>query len=149
MYFVVKGPGFYVKLPGEVDLDPATGQLKATFDNTPQLPFSRMRVDFQGGSQAPLATPAACGTYSTPRRDHLMGLRVHRWRWTAPTRIDQNCDRKAFTPSFTAGTTNGGRRAVLALHVLADPPGCGWATSRAVEMGLPKGMLADIGSVAQ
>src|SRR5215218_6133501 len=105
MYLVVKGPGFYVKLPGKVDLDPATGQLKVSFDNTPQLPFSRMRVQLQGGSQAALATPAVCGTYNTH-------VEITSWASAtpvaldSPTRIDQNCEPKAFSPSFSAGMTN-------------------------------------------
>ena len=65
VYLVVKGPGFYVKLPGKVDLDPSTGQITTTFDNNPQLPFSDLRLDLDGGTRAPLSLPAACGTYTT------------------------------------------------------------------------------------
>ena len=65
VYLVVKGPGFFVKLPGKVDLDPGTGQITTTFDNNPQLPFSDLRLDLDGGTRAPLSLPAACGTYTT------------------------------------------------------------------------------------
>ena len=38
-----------------------TGQLVATFKNTPQLPFEDLNLHFFGGSRAPLGTPALCG----------------------------------------------------------------------------------------
>ncbi len=67
MYIVVKDPysGVIVKLAGEVKPDPVTGQLVSTFDNTPQLPFENLRLNFFGGSRAPLGTPALCGSYTT------------------------------------------------------------------------------------
>jgi hypothetical protein len=58
--------GVFVKLAGKLAVDPATGQLTATFDGLPQLPYSHLQVHFREGQRSPLATPAACGTYSTP-----------------------------------------------------------------------------------
>jgi hypothetical protein len=57
--------GVNLKLVGHVDLDPRTGQLTTTFDETPQLPFTDLKLQFSSGAQAALATPATCGTYST------------------------------------------------------------------------------------
>jgi hypothetical protein len=67
MYLVAEEPehGVLVKLPGEVSLNEATGQITTTFENTPQLPFSDLKLEFYGTDRAPLATPALCGTYST------------------------------------------------------------------------------------
>ena len=47
-----------VKLPGDVKLDPATGQITTIFDNLPQVPFTSFALSFQGGSHAVLANPA-------------------------------------------------------------------------------------------
>jgi hypothetical protein len=57
--------GVNLKLVGNVDLDPRTGQVTATFNETPQLPFTDLKLQFSGGAQAALATPATCGTYAT------------------------------------------------------------------------------------
>ncbi|MDX6624937.1 MAG: hypothetical protein QOE75_2869 [Solirubrobacterales bacterium] len=63
LYIVGRGPGVVIKLPGKVEPDPGTGQLVATFDNNPQLPFSSFSLRFNGGERAPLATPPTCGIY--------------------------------------------------------------------------------------
>jgi hypothetical protein len=67
MYLVAEDPvsGTLVKLPGRVALSPATGQIEATFENNPQLPFEDAELHFFGGERAPLASPARCGTYTT------------------------------------------------------------------------------------
>ena len=73
MYVVVRGPGVLVKIPGRVDADPVTGRLTATFKNNPQLPVSVLRVKLPGGENAPLATPASCGTHQTATEHRVVG----------------------------------------------------------------------------
>ena len=65
LYVVAKGDGVLIKLPGVVSLDPVTGRVVSTFDNTPQLPFSRLHVAFKGGARAPLSQANTCGSKTT------------------------------------------------------------------------------------
>ncbi len=64
IYLVAKGPGIIIKLPGKIEMDQTTGQVTATFDDNPQLPFSNLHLEFKSGARAPLVTPT-CGTYKT------------------------------------------------------------------------------------
>lgn len=147
LYIAAKGPGFWVKLPGKIDLDQTTGRITATFDNTPQLPFSRMRVAFQGGSQAPMATPDRCGTFYTH-------VEITSWASSTPVSsdspmtINQNCGPKALAPSFTAGTTNpmAGQYSPFTFTATRLD---GMPAIQQVTSVLPAGLLADIGSVPQ
>ncbi len=67
MYIVAEDAysGSLVKLGGEVSINPDTGQIVATFKNTPDVPFENLELHFFGGERAPLATPSHCGTYTT------------------------------------------------------------------------------------
>jgi hypothetical protein len=67
LYFVLKNPtlGAILKLPVEVEPDPNTGQLVATLDDVPQLPFSHFNATLRTGARAALVTPSACGTHTT------------------------------------------------------------------------------------
>jgi hypothetical protein len=74
MYMVAEDPvsGSLVKLPGKVELGGeegveglAPGQVRATFEDNPQLPFEDAELHFFGGERAPLASPSRCGTYTT------------------------------------------------------------------------------------
>lgn len=78
-YIVAEDPvsGTLVKIPGQVVpcervgqvvagiACQAAGQLISSFEDTPQLPFEDLEVHFFGGANAPLATPALCGSYTT------------------------------------------------------------------------------------
>jgi len=99
--------GIVVKLEGHVSLNQQTGQLTATFDNNPQLPFSDFKLTLGGGSRATLANSRVCGAESTS---------LDMTPWSSPLttdlltsstfEIDQGCIAPQFNPSFAAGTTN-------------------------------------------
>lgn len=67
IYLVAKSirRGILVKVAGELEPDPVTGSLTATFDELPQLPYSDLSIRFVEGQRSPLATPPACGSVST------------------------------------------------------------------------------------
>ena len=67
LYIAVKGPGFWLKLPGKIEADPETGQLTTIFDDNPQLPFSNLHLQLAGGPRAALSVPVPAGpTTSAP-----------------------------------------------------------------------------------
>jgi hypothetical protein len=72
-YVVVEDPrtGVIAKLPAKIEAGGqpgveglAAGQLRTLVADSPQFPFSELRVHIFGGSDAPLRTPPVCGTYT-------------------------------------------------------------------------------------
>jgi hypothetical protein len=116
IYVVLHGDGVWVKLAGEVQANPTTGQLTALFgevpsfeghpaiEGTPRLPFNELKLDFFSGPRASLMTPG-CGEYTA-------GTLMTPWSGTAPVstqtpafKISTGCG-GGFAPGFTAGTVN-------------------------------------------
>jgi hypothetical protein len=145
MYLAIKGPGFYLKLPGKVEADPETGQLTASFSDTPQLPFERLQLSLRGGANAPLVTPSACGTYST---------QVEMTSWaspipvsmTSPMTINEGCGGGGFEPGLEAGTVSpdAGSSSPFLLRVTRND---GEQNIGSIDTTLPKGLLAKLAGV--
>jgi len=66
LYILAEEPqsGVTVKLAGQVKLS-ETGQVTASIEDLPQLPFEDVTLQFFGGERALLATPANCGPYTS------------------------------------------------------------------------------------
>ena len=145
MYLAVKGPGFYLKLPGKVEADPVTGQLTTTFDNNPQLPFERLQLALRDGPTAPLVAPADCGSYVTR-------VRVTSWASAvpialdSPMTIDAGCATNGFAPKLDAGTVSAraGRASPFFLRVTRQD---GEQNISRIQATLPEGALAKLAGV--
>lgn len=111
VFVVAQGSGVVVKLAGSVAADPVTGQLTATFDENPQLPFTDMTLKLYGGANAALANSAQCETMAasaqlTSFADATVSLSSPSFTTSldgagAPCPLP-----RPFAPSFAAGTTN-------------------------------------------
>ena len=66
LYIVVKDParGIIVKLQGHIEPNETTGQLVTTFDENPQVPFSKFTLELDQDQTSPLVSPPACGSYT-------------------------------------------------------------------------------------
>jgi hypothetical protein len=113
MYIVARDPiaGVLVKLPGVVRLDERTGQIVATFENTPDLPFEHLELHFFGGERAPLGTPALCGTYTadaafTPWSGNGASHPTTTFDVTSGPNGKPCSDPLPFKPELTAGMTS-------------------------------------------
>jgi len=112
-----------IKLPGKVEAGGygpysaahglAPGQLRAVFDNNPQLPFGELVFKFKEGPRTPLANPQTCGTYTTTS---LLEPWSAPFSASATSESPFNVDwdghggachsSMPFSPSFTAGTAS-------------------------------------------
>jgi hypothetical protein len=146
LWFVARGPGLVLKIPGKVDPDPVTGRLVATFNNTPQLPFSKLSTSFKGGPRAALVNPKACGTYTTTAS-------LTPWSGGPAVQsadsftLDQNCDQAGkFEVTMNAGVLDpaAGKSSPFVLK-LTRPSG--QQNFGSVTTVLPPGLLAHVGDV--
>jgi hypothetical protein len=122
MYLVAEEPatGVLVKLPGKVALNEATGQITTTFEDTPQTPFSELKLEFYGTARAPLATPALCGTYNTeasfmPWSGEPAAHPPASFQITSGPNGSPCSDPLPFSPALASGTTNNNAGAFSAL----------------------------------
>ena len=154
IYVAVADPqsGVVIKLAGHVVADPSTGQLTATFDNNPQLPFSDFKLDFFGGPRAALATPESCGSFQSTSA-------LTPWSAVDPNNptpgeiaspsdgftLNSGCV-SGFAPGFTAGTAssqaNGFSPFVLSVSRSDQDQELG-----GVSVTLPEGLLGMLSSV--
>lgn len=149
VYLVAKGPGLFIKLAGRVEANAVTGQLTATFDDNPQLPFSNLHLEFKGGDRAALVNPAKCGTYTT----HAVLT-----SWSGATAVSDSsfaisrdglgapCARPRFSPSLSAGgsRTRAGKSTSFTLRLArADED----EELRSLTVRMPQGLLAKVAGV--
>ncbi|HEY6780968.1 MAG TPA: hypothetical protein VI111_08445 [Thermoleophilaceae bacterium] len=139
--------GVHIKLPGEIRLDPQSGQVTAVFAELPQLPFSSLEVRFKGGPRAVLANPIDCGSYST--RSVLTP-----WSGSAPVTTeslfevgDSSCSGTLpFDPAVQAGTIDPVARAFTAF-VFRVQRQDGRQELERLALTLPPGVTAKLASV--
>jgi hypothetical protein len=161
MYLVAEDPisGILVKLPGEVSLNGVSGQITATFKNSPQVPFEDAELHFFGGDRAPLSTPALCGSYTTQAT-------LTPWSGNAPVNTsstfkiltgpnggpcpnpagEQSLSALPFAPALTAGTTSnqaGGFSPFTMTMSRED----GNQNLQAVVLHMPPGLLGTVSTV--
>jgi hypothetical protein len=147
VYLVARGPGLIVKLAGRVESDPLTGRLTAVFDELPQLPFSAVRLAFDGGPRAVLVNPPLCGSY---------GVSGELTSWSGAVRtvassfvVDGGCvgvGARPFAPGFAAGVENpvAGGSSPFHLRVTRDDAD---EELRRVTVRLPRGLLGRLADV--
>lgn len=155
LYLVAEEPqaGVLVKLAGKVTTNETTGQVTTSFENTPELPFNDLKLEFPAGERAALSTPAGCGTYTT-------AATFTPWSGTAPVTstssfsITSGPDGSAcanpqpFAPTISAGVTNlnAGAFSPLTTTITREDPDQQLAS---VQVKLPEGLAGVITGVPE
>jgi hypothetical protein len=153
LYVVARDPvsGVLVKVAGQVTPDPVTGQLVSTFDNTPELPFEDLALNFFGGSRAPLVTPALCGTYTTtasfaPWSGNPPVESSSEFQITSGPNRRPCADPLPFAPTLQAGSTDiqtGGYTQFTTTMSRED----GEQPLDAIQLHLPEGLIGSLSQV--
>jgi uncharacterized repeat protein (TIGR01451 family) len=158
-YLVAQGEGITIKLAGRFDRDPVTGQITATFDNNPQLPFSDFKLHFKSGDRGVLVTPRQCGAYNTETslvpwsaadpNNPVPSEIVHRssaFNITSGPSGSPCPSPGQFAPSFEAGTVTPIAGAYTPLVVKASRPD-GSQPLKGLDVDLPPGLLGKLAGI--
>ncbi|HEX6781141.1 MAG TPA: hypothetical protein VF125_03825 [Solirubrobacterales bacterium] len=143
--------GVYLKLPAEIETNKTTGQVTTVFNGIdklgglPQVPFSKLELNVFGGPRAPLATPAACGTYQ-------LHYSFQPWSGRAavegdtPLQVTQGCGKGGFSPKLAAGSlsSRGGKFSPFAFTLTRED---GEANPQTIALHMPQGLLAKLKGV--
>lgn len=154
IYLVGEAEGVRVKLPGEIALDPSTGRLVTTFDNTPQVPFSDFKLNFFGGPSAVLATPVTCGTQGssavlTPWSGNAaITANSQITVSSGPTGCFSTPGQRPFAPSLEAGVESNGAATSSPFTLQVNRPD-GNQELGGIDATLPKGLLATLKGVPE
>jgi len=147
VYLVARGPGLIVKLAGRVESDPLSGRLTAVFDELPQLPFSSVRLAFDGGPRAVLVNPPLCGRY-------VVGGELTSWSGAvrgvaAAFDVDAGCfgaGARPFAPGFFAGVESPVAGGSSPFHLRVTRTDADEELRR-VTVRLPRGLLGRLADV--
>jgi hypothetical protein len=136
--------GLHIKIPGELQPDPASGRLTAVFSDLPQVPVEEIDLNVWGGSKAPLQNPDHCGTFTTDYSfaPHSQDPAVI---GQSQMTIDEGCNH-GFNPSLHGGVPNAvaGKFSPLVIDLIRED---GDQQLRGFELELPDGELAKIKGV--
>ena len=167
LYLVARDPvsGVLIKIAGKVSacertgetlegvVCQAPGQLISTFNDTPELPFEDLTLHFFGGSRAPLATPHACGSYTTTAAIAPWSGEPAAELVSSPFEIASGPTGGAclptpapFTPSLTGGSTNVQAGALTSFATTMSRED-GQQTLQAITLHMPAGLSGELPGV--
>jgi hypothetical protein len=147
----IQGFGLDVKVEGRVAADPLTGQLTATFEGLPEVPFGEFKLRFRGGPNAVLSNPQACGTYTTtsqltPFSGNPPATPSSPFTTSADGSGAPCSASQPFGPGVSLWGTSGQAGAYSSVSVaVTRPDGQGYLSSIAAH--LPPGLLGNVASV--
>jgi len=140
IWVVADDLGAHVKLPGDLEVDKATGQIRSVVMDLPQVPVREVKLLFKSGFRAPLVNPQTCGTYLT------------HWEFTpwsgtgtvvgdTPMTINEGCATGGFSPTLSAGATDvgGGVHSPFLFTISRED---GEQNPAGLDIALPKGLAA-------
>jgi hypothetical protein len=154
----LSGSGVIVKLEGRIEVGGhgqfskldglAPGQLRISFDETPQFPLEEVKVTLPGGPRAGLANPQACGTATTETVLEPSSAPQSGANATPSSSFQVSGCSSAFKPGFVAGTVTqiAGGYSPFVLQLSRQD---GEQDLSGLEVTLPEGLLAKLSGVAE
>ncbi len=146
--------GISVRLVGKTKADPVTGQLTTELNETPQTPFTSVKLRFDGAKSV-LSSPPTCATaettsslepWSTPASTKAPSGKFTLSSVPGGGSCPQTLAQRSFAPSYTAATdsTKAGAYSPFRVHI-GRPDG--QQEVKLVNVTLPKGLTGNLSGI--
>jgi hypothetical protein len=151
IWIVADDLGLHIKLPGDLEVDKATGQVHSIvlgapqLEGMPQAPLREVKLLLKSGFRAPLVTPDHCGTFYT-HYEFIPWSGGPPAVGSTPMQITEGCDTGGFAPKLSAGSTEsqGGAFAPFTFTITRQD---GEQNLAGLEVTLPKGIAASFAGI--
>jgi len=147
VWLVADDQGAHVKLPAQLEVDEATGQISSVVIDVPQVPVREVKLVMKSGFRAPVLNPPACGAYEA-------SFEFVPWsgnpsvKGKSPFVINGGCNVGGFDPKLRAGTLDpaAGRHSPFLFTLTRED---GEQNPAALNVTLPQGLSASFLGVGQ
>ena len=151
LYLLIEGSGNRIKLAGDVTIDQNTGQITTKFVNNPQVPFTDLRLELNGGDRSILQNPSSCGPHEGQAvlEGWTEDLDTHQrvTKTVFPSVSVTNCSSDPpFQPSVSAHADDESAGASSTSHLGVDRPD-GDARLTKLQLALPSGLVGSLTTV--
>ena len=153
VFLTASGFGMNVKLVGSLIPNPETGQVTASFQNLPQVPFDEFDLHLFSGERALMATPNTCTIYTTEanffpwdaalpptKSSQIFGLQAGPHGAECPGQV------RPFNPSLVAGTEH--ERGAYSAFTLKLSREDGDQTLGDLNFTMPPGLTANLHGIS-
>ncbi|MEN0014432.1 MAG: hypothetical protein AAGC46_13780, partial [Solirubrobacteraceae bacterium] len=131
-----------VKLEGDLDVNPSTGDVTAVFDNLPPVAFTSFALTLRGGTNPVLSMPRTCGVASGS--SSMTAQTGGTASPAASINVNVNCaDATTFAPTFATSITPTKAGANTTMTTTIGVPERNRTLSN-LALNLPAGLLANI-----
>ena len=147
VWVVADDLGAHIKLPAQLEVDKATGQMTSVLLEAPQAPLREVKLAVKSGFRAPLMTPPTCGTYSSAYDLRPWSGEPDAENTTTPMKIDEGCDTGGFDPKLNAGPIQSaaGHHSPFTFTLTRED---GEQNPASLDVTLPRGMSATFAGIA-
>ena len=147
IYLEVAGSGIVVKLKGVASVNPETGQVTTRFTETPQFPFSEVKLKLNGGPRASLANSQTCGQ-ATVTSELTPWSTPYTPTATPGANFAIGGCTGGFNPAFVAGTTTPTAGA-FSPFTLMFSRGDGEQDLSGLTVDMPEGLVGRIAGIGE
>jgi len=154
IWIVADDLGLHLKLPAELEVDKATGQIHSIvlgapkLEGLPQSPLREVKLELKSGFRAPLVNPQQCGEYRSHYEFTPWSGGPAAVGFTKSFTIDEGCETGGFNPKLSAGSTDaqGGAFSPFLFTLTRED---GEQNPQGLDITLPQGFAAAFTGIAR